>query len=118
MSWSYDINLADDISKVRSMLGDTRLAGHVLEDEEITPVVALATDTREAAAALADMLAARPRLTSNQRKDYRALAKSLRKGAGPLPLSNWVGGIEAGGVLATGASPLFSIGDDDYLGDD
>lgn len=103
MSFSYDITLADAISQVRFEVGDKVDAQHLLEDEEITALLAIiaavpATPTRTevliTAAELADALAvefAQDVNTKNlslsesegdRSKQFKECARRLRNRAG------------------------------------
>lgn len=59
MSWSYDPTLSTDKDKVRLAIGDTDTNNQRFSDEEITATLTNSDSVLEAAAALAESLAAR-----------------------------------------------------------
>jgi hypothetical protein len=65
VSFSYD-NAASDLGKVRLLIGDTQLTGHIFEDEEIlNGFLSIHADVRLAAADALDVIASSTVLVQN-----------------------------------------------------
>jgi len=90
MAWTYDPNLTDDEDKVRFYVGDVDTTDQLRSDEEITAILALEGTVLEAAAAVAESLAAQYARKSdketgelriwlsNRYEQFRDTAKYLR----------------------------------------
>lgn len=143
MTFSYSPTLARALDRVRFLLGDTVDAGHLVENQEITYVLAAQPIETFAAAAIAESLAGRfaaqadvsigaTSISNGDRAArFRELAVSLRRAGGsigggdgtgvPTVASMYVGGasIDARTTLQTDTSiiqPAFRIGQDDHPG--
>lgn len=143
MTWSYSASsLGMDKNRVRLLLGDTDTSVQQLQDEEITYVLGYETSPALAAAACADLLAAKYAIQVNtengslkvaasaRMNHFADLADRLRKGgAGFIPgdpvviqATMYVGGAsqEAKDAITADSDNLygpFRIGQDDYPGD-
>lgn len=109
MTATYDSSLATDTDKIRLMLNDRDVTAAKFSDEEIAATRLLHKNNQQAAAALAETLAAeyagKPDISidgaswnyKGLAEQYRALARALRKQVSELP-----GGI--GAPVVTGIS--------------